>query len=224
MINSSKPVKQNKMTVTEFKDHIRQLIGGDKTKEALDALESRLKEEGNNNLLNIITVIRAEFKGIKNEKLRGGLEDKEARRATNNINARLLEILLEIEDKTHVHPPEVKAACKAAYALLMYLSENTNGKTVFYEDANKNYFLRKLQGQNFIDTLSEFSLVHGHGKHLPKVIKKDFFSFNAKVYKIMEHAKLNGDSNEEILISNTDMKAFVTAIRNQIAEKLTPYL
>jgi Effector-associated domain 11 len=212
------------MTVTEFKDHIRQLIGGDKTDAAINAMETHFKEKGDNELVDMTIVIKGEFKVFRNQYYKGTIDEKELRQATNKINDRLLGLCPESDDKPAAISPEVKAACKAAYALLMYLSENTNGKTVFYEDANKNYFLRKLQGQNFIDTLSEFSLVHGHGKHLPKVIKKDFYSFNAKVYKIMEHAKLNGDTNEEILISNVDMKTFVTAIRNQIAEKLTPYL
>jgi Effector-associated domain 11 len=212
------------MTITEFKDHIRELISGAKTDEAIQEMEIRFKKDNDDVLLNIITVIKAEFKGLKNDKLSGMSDDKEARQATNKIHNRLLDVLKEIEDTTTGHAPEVKAACKAAYALLMYLSENTNSKTVFYEDANKNYFLRKQQGQAFIDTLSEFSLVHGHGKHLPKFIKKDFYSFNAKVYKIMEEAKINGNSSEEILIRNDDMKAFVSAIRNQISDKLKPYL
>jgi Effector-associated domain 11 len=216
--------KLNKMTVKEFREQVIELIGENKTDEAIKALENRFKQDNDDDLLPIITVIRGEFKGLKNEALRGIIDDKELRQATVKINNRLLNVLKEIEDKTGVYPAEVVAACKAAKGLLMYLSDNTNSKTVFYEDANKNYWLRKAQGQAFIDVLSEFSLVEGHGKHLPKAIKKDFYSFRGKVYKIMEEAKINQDFSDEILIKNADMKAFVTAIRNQISDKLKPYL
>jgi hypothetical protein len=212
------------MTAKEFKDQIRQLIGGDKTDEAIEAMENRFKQEEDDDLLHIITVIKAEYKGLKNDVLKGVIDETALRQATIKIHNRLLAMLKDIDDKTAVHSPETIAACKAANGLLMYLSENTNSKTVFYEDANKNYWLRKAQGQAFIDALSEFSLVHGHGKHLPKPIKKDFYAFNGKVYRIIEKVELNKDDNAAILITNPDIKAFVTAIRQQIKDKLTIYL
>jgi Effector-associated domain 11 len=212
------------MTAKEFKEQIRELISHNKTDEAIQEMETRFKQEDDDELLNIITVIRGEFKGLNTDAIKGVIDEKELRQAIVKINNRLLNVLKDIEDKTSSHAHEVKAACKAASALLMYLSENTNSKTVFYKDAHENYFLRKAQGQAFIDTLSAFSLVHGHGQHLPKAIKEDFYKFRAKVYKIIEKAKLNQDLSDEILINNVDVKNFVATIRNQISEKLKPYL
>jgi hypothetical protein len=41
----------------------------------------------------------------------------------------------------------------------------------------------------------------------------------------MEKAKINQDAREEILIEKSaEIKTFVTNIRHQISEKLTPYL
>ena len=134
-------------------------------------MNTRFKQADDDHLLHVITVIKGDFKGLNNDLIRGIIDEKEHRQAMTKINNRLLGVLKNVEDKPARYVPEVKAACKAANALLMYLSENTNSKTVFYEDANRNYYLRKAQGQAFIDVLSEFSLVHGHGKHLPKVIK-----------------------------------------------------
>ena len=110
------------MTATAFKAHVRNHIGGSKTKEAIEALDNRFKEENNDEALNILTVIKGEYSDVSNDVLIGISEGKEARQALNSIHSRLLNLLDRIDDNSVGKPKEVIAACKAAKGLLMYLS------------------------------------------------------------------------------------------------------
>ena len=209
-----------KMTVKEFKQKIQSLIGENKTDEAIKAIENRFQEHNDEDLLNQIIVIKADYTELKKNETMDIISFDEGKRHRNKIHVNLLNLCSNIDDNTHSHEPETKAACKAAYALLMYLSENTNSKAVFFEDLHKNYFLRKPQGKEFIEKLPEMYLAEGHGMYLPKEVTEDLYIFRSKVYKIIDHATINGNEDDLIPVNNAGIKKLVTVLRNRLALNL----
>ena len=208
------------MTVKEFKNSIRLLIKNDNTTEAIAEIESYCRQQDDEDVLNMLTVIQAEYKNLSKKIVIGNVITSDENRQKNDINYRLLAACGHFEDKTQSTLSETKAACKAAYLLLVYLSENTNSKTVFYEDAHRQYFLRRSQGNEFIDKLTETYLSEGFGLYLPKEVIADFYTFRAKVYKIIEHAKWNDDVSEMIEVTNPCIKKLVKVLCDRIAVNL----
>ena len=183
-------------------------------------MEIYFLEEDKEDLHNQLTVIKASFSDLRRNETIDTLSFDEAKRARNKIHAGLLNICAEIEDNAQSHLNETKAACKAAYALLMYLSENTNSKAVFFEDTDKNYFLRKPQGKDFLERLPEMYLAEGHGMYLPKEITEDLYTFRAKVYKIIDHATINGNESDMIQVNNPGIKKLVGVLQKRLAVNL----
>jgi ElaB/YqjD/DUF883 family membrane-anchored ribosome-binding protein len=208
------------MTIIEFKNKVRKLIGDNDTEGAFKEMEIYFLEENKEDLLNQLTVIRATFNEIKKHETIDTISFDEAKRAKNKINAGLLNVCAEIEDNAQAHVNETKAACKAAYGLLMYLSDNTNSKAVFFEDNDKNYFLRKPQGKDFLERLPEMYLAEGHGMYLPKEVTEDLYTFRAKVYKIIDHAEINGIEGDKFQVNNPGIKKLVGVLQTRLAVNL----
>ena len=125
-----------------------------------------------------------------------------------------------VQDPEALKASNIKKACKDAHGLLMYLSENTNSKAVFIEDVHRNYYLRKPQGREFINELSKLYLEKGYGNLIPKDVTADFYKIKAKVQKIIDHAEVNGNQEDRVLVSNEDIKKMVTALRLKISKRL----
>ena len=213
-----------KFTVKEFKQEIQSLIGENKTDEAIKVIENRFQGQNDEDLLNQLIVIKADYTGLKNNERIDVFSFDEGKRYRNKIHFNLLSLCSNIDDNTHSHEPETKAACKAAYALLMYLSDQTHNKAIFFEDNNKNYFLRKPQGKEFIEKLPEMYLAEGHGMYLPKEVTEDLYIFRSKVYKIIDHSTINGIDSDLIPVNNAGIKKLVTVLRNRIAVNLKKHM
>ena len=211
------------MVVKEFKEKIQGLIGVNKIDEAFEEMESYFRNEANERLLNMVAVIKADYTDLKATEIRGTISYDERSRKKNEINVRLLEVCSFTGNTVKAHIEETKAACKASYGLLLYLSENTNAKAVFFEDANKNYFLRKPQGEEFIEKLPDLYLTQGHGMYLPKEVVEDFYIFRAKVYKIIDHAQFNNNDNDLIQVTNPGIKKLVKVLSERLSKNLKKY-
>ncbi len=208
------------MTVKDFKAQVQNLIGDSKTDEAIKEIESRFREENDADLLNQLIVIKADYSETKKKQIIGVLTFEEVNKKKNDIHYRLLSVCSNIDDNIESHQNETKAACKAAYALLMYLSDNTNSKAVFFEDKDKNYYLRKPQGKDFLEKLPEMYLAEGHGMYLPKEVTADLYTFRAKVYKIIDHAEINGNASDMIQVQNPGIKKLVGVLQKRLASNL----
>ncbi len=212
------------MTVKEFKDKVRKLIGNSKTDEAIEVMETYFREQNNDSLLKDLTTIKANFTNLKRKENINIVSFDDSTRHRNQIHNGLLNVCGCIEDTKDSHIDETKAACKAAYAMLMYLSANVNSKAIFFEDNNKNYFLRKPQGLEFLEKLPEMYLAEGHGMYLPKDITDDLYTFRAKVYKIIDHANLNGNESNMIQVNNPGIKKLVGVLQKRLATNLKKYV
>ena len=208
------------MTIKEFKNKVRKLIGDSDTEGAFKEMESYFEEEDKEDLHNQLTVIKATFRDLKKNETIDTISFEEAKRTRNKIHASLLNVCAEVDDNAQSHINETKAACKAAYALLMYMSDNTNSKAVFFEDNDKNYFLRKPQGKEYLERLPEMYLAEGHGMYLPKEITEDLYTFRAKVYKIIDHATINGNDSDMIQVNNPGIKKLVGVLQKRLAGNL----
>ena len=211
------------MPIKEFKDKVRRFIGNSKTDEAIEVMEIFFREQNNVSLMNDLAVIKGNYTDSKKKDNINIVSFDDSTRHKNQIHIGLLNVCGSIEDAKDSHIDETKAACKAAYGLLLYLSENTNAKAVFFEDANKNYFLRKPQGEEFIEKLPDLYLTQGHGMYLPKEVVEDFYIFRAKVYKIIDHAQFNNNDNDLIQVTNPGIKKLVKVLSERLSKNLKKY-
>jgi hypothetical protein len=193
---------------------IRKLLGEAKLKEAFLALEqmSTVKED------DAFIIFKAEYTTLQRKILINTLSDKEAQMATNHLLSRLLEWLdiVELENNNSTSKPTttpaITAACKAALTLLVYMSEQENDNTIFIRDSGK-YYLRRAQGEAFINKLSDIYLAQGHGLFMPKLVRDNLYTFRSFVFRILEHAEHHNIEGEKIEL-----------IKKEIATKLTPQL
>ena len=208
------------MTVQEFKSEARSLIGKAKTDEAIEVMGIYFQETADEDALHEVTVLMASRADLKKKIIKRIISTDEEILYRNKINDSLLAICNGVQDPEALKASNVKKACKDAHGLLMYLSENTNSKAVFIEDVHRNYYFRKPQGREFINELSKLYLEKGYGNLIPKDVTADFYKIKAKVQKIIDHAEVNGNQEDRILVSNEDIKKLVTALRLQISKRL----
>lgn len=104
------------------------------------------------------------------------------------------EIGLNLEQKRYESKID---ACKNVWALLAYMSEKENHKTIFVDRNEGKYFLRKAQGEEYINKLPEVFFEKGSGIFMPREIIDDLYTFRSKIYKLLDTAR--GESNSEMI-------------------------
>ncbi len=131
------------------------------------------------------------------------------------------EIELALEQKRYESKIE---ACKAAWSLLVYMSEKENERTVFVDRGtaqNPTYMMRPEQGIEYIKKLPEVFFDKGHGIFLPPSIRDDAYIFRSKIYKILEAAKHNPNPDSAMVeVTKPQLKAEIAELRNQMSKNI----
>ena len=207
---------RNKETIQALKTNIQSLIGNDSIDAAIAEMDKHFESNPNEDALNLLIVIKGDYKGLKNRDIIGDISFAERTQKMNNIRHRLTEVCKLIE----AYSEEEKAACKVTHGMLMYLSQNTNEKAVFIEDVHRDYYLRKPQGREYIHELSKLYLERGYGQFIPKHVTEKFYIIKAKVQKIIDHAEVNGNSADMIQVTDEGIKKLVNKLGHQIGDQL----
>ena len=192
---------------------------------ALALLETNTAIKADAALNTSLIVIQGDFSQAKKDFMNGIIAYEEHTRGQNSLRLRIWMLNQEIETETQEASQSlpVVAACKAAYTLLVYLSETENGKTIFVERERK-FYVRKPQAEAYFDRLPEMYIVEGHGKHLPKDIRKDLYLFRSFPYRILEHARSNGNDSELIEVTNPSILKLVRQTRHRLTQNLRAYM
>ncbi|MEZ4942726.1 MAG: CRISPR-associated protein Csx28 [Saprospiraceae bacterium] len=116
------------------------------------------------------------------------------------------------------------AACKAVWALLAYFSEKEHSRTVFVqrEDGQQtNWFLRCAQAQDYLKAVEEVFFTQGHGIFMPPAIRDGMYEFRSRVYRILEHSRRQGNSDDElIVVKNPEVIAKIQELREKLRQDL----
>lgn len=114
-------------------------------------------------------------------------------------------------------------SCKAVWALLAYLSEKENAKTIFVVRGDKNnrqHFVRKEQAVEFLKVLPEVFYEQGHGIFMPPEVRKEIYSFRSRIYRILEDAKREGEEGDMIGVKNEDVMEEIRKTRDFLIHQL----
>lgn len=111
-------------------------------------------------------------------------------------------------------------ACKAVWALLAYLSEKENTKTVFVTRRN-TWYMRHEQATDYIKKVEEVFFTQGHGIFMPKDIRDDIYEFRARVYRILESDNYNSSVPSGLIaIVNQDVIDNIIDLREHLRVRL----
>lgn len=77
-------------------------------------------------------------------------------------------------------------ACQGVWPLLAYMSNKENDKTIYVKRSDNKWYLRKKQGQEFLQQLPEVFYAQAHGVFIPSEAKKALFYFRIMVYSILQ--------------------------------------
>jgi hypothetical protein len=116
-------------------------------------------------------------------------------------------------------------AAKAVWALLAYMSEKENEKTVFVLRGTKELTTKNLrikQGLEYIEALHKVFFEQGHGLFLSPKVKEDLFEFRALVRRPIEKETIHEGKKdlEQIIIKKEELWNDVTKIRERLNQAL----
>lgn len=116
------------------------------------------------------------------------------------------------------------AACKAVWALMAYMSEMGNPKTVFVargDAQHKTWHLRQPHAIDYLKQVEEVFFTHGHGISMPKDVGDDVYEFLLRVYRLLESNRREGDANSELIaVKNQEVIEKVVELRDRLNARL----
>lgn len=114
-------------------------------------------------------------------------------------------------------------ACKAAWSLLVYFSENDSAMNVLRrgetdEDGDKIYYFRHKQAEQFFDALQIIFFTDGHGLFLSKEVKSLIYELRSLMYGLYHNALKSRET--EMKIMNKDLVKRIVTIREELVRLL----
>jgi hypothetical protein len=111
-------------------------------------------------------------------------------------------------------------ACKAAWGLLIYMSDKENDKTVIVK-RDDGYYLRREQAIDYFKALPAVFYEQGHGLFLPQAVRDGLYGFRGQIYQVLDAERVKGNIESEMVkIEQNKIIEFVEATRKAISDVL----
>ena len=117
-------------------------------------------------------------------------------------------------------------AAKAAWGLLIFLTEKENGKNFLIYQGTKEspeIFFDLIRGRNYLTVIAKIFFEDGHGVFLSKEIKQYIFHVRSNVYRILDREERAGKTSGKVLLENPGVVEFFRKSFENLRKKIVDY-